>query len=117
MQVVNLAEYEHLIPELAQLHFLEWSCLRPGESLEGRTARLRKSCGTGIPSVVVGLLHGELCGSAMLVAYDLDERPNLTPWLAAFMSNLSIVVGGLVVSLSLASSKTLGLYDAPHGLA
>jgi GNAT superfamily N-acetyltransferase len=82
MQVSYLSDHEHLIPDLARLHFAEWSYLRPGETLEGRTERLRSCCGHGLPTVIVGLLNRELCGSAMLVPHDLEERRELTPWLA-----------------------------------
>lgn len=56
--------------------------MRPGESLEGRTERLRSSCGRDLPAVVVGLDDGQLCGSAMLLPNDLPARPSLKPWLA-----------------------------------
>jgi len=83
MQIEYLVDYPEYISELARLHFDEWSYLYPGESLEGRIARLRSSCGrNAIPSVVVALEDGELLGSAMLVAHDMDSRPQLTPWLA-----------------------------------
>ena len=53
MQIEYLVDYPEYISELARLHFDEWSYLYPGESLEGRTARLRSSCGrNAIPSVV-----------------------------------------------------------------
>jgi GNAT superfamily N-acetyltransferase len=32
--------------------------------------------------VVVAVRGDELCGSAMLVAQDMETRPDLTPWLA-----------------------------------
>jgi GNAT superfamily N-acetyltransferase len=83
MEFVYLADHRHLLPELAQLHFSEWSYLRPTESLDERTARLAKCCGRReIPTVVVALEEGALLGSAMLVAHDMDARPDLTPWLA-----------------------------------
>ena len=83
MQIEYLADYPAHISELARLHFEEWSYLRPEESLEGRIARLRSSCGSNaIPSVVVALEDGELLGSAMLLAHDMDSHPQLTPWLA-----------------------------------
>ena len=83
MQIEYLADYPEHIAELARLHFEEWSYLRPDESLEERTERLRTSCGRNtIPSVVVALKDGRLLGSAMLLAQDMDSYPQLTPWLA-----------------------------------
>ena len=83
MQIEYLVDYSQHISELAQLHFKEWSYLRPGESLDERTARLRASCDrNAIPTIVVALKDGKLLGSAMLLAQDMDSHPQLTPWLA-----------------------------------
>jgi len=82
MQLAYLADHQHLINELARLHFAEWSYLRPEESLEERTARLQSSCKKGLPTVVIGLIGKDLCGSAMLVPQDLESCPGLAPWLA-----------------------------------
>jgi GNAT superfamily N-acetyltransferase len=83
MRIDYLADHPELIPELARLHQQQWGYLRPEKSLEERTERLRAACGRGgIPTVVVGVEDGALCGSAMLVAGDMDTRPDLTPWLA-----------------------------------
>jgi len=83
MRIEYLADYDALVPQLAQWHFAEWGYLQPQETLDGRTARLRACCGHNeIPTVVVGLLGNSLCGSAMLVAHDMESRPELTPWLA-----------------------------------
>jgi GNAT superfamily N-acetyltransferase len=83
MRIEYLADHEELIPELARLHFAEWGHLRPEETLEGRTRRLRDYCGRGgIPTVLVALAGPALCGSAMLIAHDMDTREDLTPWLA-----------------------------------
>jgi hypothetical protein len=82
-QIGYLANHEAFIPELARLHYAEWSSLRPGESLEGRTQRLRASCGhASIPTVIVAFSDAGLLGSAMLTAHDMDTRMELSPWLA-----------------------------------
>jgi GNAT superfamily N-acetyltransferase len=84
MHIDYLADHPHLVPQLAALNFEQWGHLRPGETLGGRTARLEAACGRGgVPSVVVALDEcGGLCGAAMLIASDMDARPDLTPWLA-----------------------------------
>jgi GNAT superfamily N-acetyltransferase len=83
MRISYLADHPRLIPELARLHFTQWAHLRPAETLEQRTRRLEACCGRGgVPSVVVALEDAALVGSAMLVANDMDTRPDLTPWLA-----------------------------------
>ena len=83
MQIGYLADHQDFIPTLAQWHHCEWAYLRPGDSLEARTARLRGSCGhREIPTVIVSFTGGTLLGSAMLVAHDMDTRMELSPWLA-----------------------------------
>lgn len=83
MQLDYLANHEAFIPELAGLHFAEWSYLRPDETLDARTARLRGCCGRlSIPTVIVAFADGRLCGSAMLVQNDMESRLDLAPWLA-----------------------------------
>ena len=83
MRIEYLADHPDLIDGLARLHLAQWGRHRPDETLEQRTQRLEEQCGRGgVPSVVVALEDGELCGSAMLVASDMDSRPDLTPWLA-----------------------------------
>jgi GNAT superfamily N-acetyltransferase len=82
-QIEYLADHPLLIPRLARLHLEQWGHLRPGETLDERTLRIENACGRGgIPSVVIALENGELRGSAILIAHDMDTRPDLTPWLA-----------------------------------
>jgi GNAT superfamily N-acetyltransferase len=82
MQIDYLSSHKHLIPELAQLYFSEWGHYRPGDTVEARAERLRACCGeNSLPTVVVAFMGSKLFGSAMLVANDMDTRPDLTPWL------------------------------------
>jgi GNAT superfamily N-acetyltransferase len=83
VQIDYLADHPQLIPVLARLHQEQWGYLRPDKTLEQRETQLRQACGRGgVPTVVVALEDGELRGSAMLIASDMDTRPDLTPWLA-----------------------------------
>lgn len=83
MHIEYLSDHASLVSQLACLHFEQWGYLRPGETLEQRTARLQAACGRGgVPTVLVALEDAKLCGSAMLVANDMETRPELTPWLA-----------------------------------
>jgi len=84
MQLLYLMDRPELVRVLARLHYEEWSYLRPGESREERTSRLRGCMGhREIPTVVVALDNEVLLGSAMLVLKDLDTHRQLSPWLAA----------------------------------
>ena len=83
MQIDYLADHEQFVDLLVRWHFQEWSYLRPGESLEERTARLRSACRKrGIPTVFVGFAGDELLGSAMLVENDMVGRYEVSPWVA-----------------------------------
>jgi N-acetylglutamate synthase-like GNAT family acetyltransferase len=83
MQIGYLADHPDFIPTLARWHHQEWAYLRPGDSIEARTERLRHSCGQRqIPAVVIAFADGLLLGSAMLIAHDMDTRMDLSPWLA-----------------------------------
>jgi GNAT superfamily N-acetyltransferase len=61
-----------------------WGHLHPGRRLETAIAVLRDECGPcGVPSVFAAL-HGETpVGTASLVADDMSDRLDLTPWLAS----------------------------------
>jgi len=87
MQIGYLADHQEFIPTLAQWHHREWAYLRPGDSLEARTARLRASCGhREIPTVIVSFTGDTLLGSAVLLAHDMDTRMELSPWPAGVSS-------------------------------
>jgi GNAT superfamily N-acetyltransferase len=78
-----LADQPQFIPEIASWYFREWGHLRPGDSVERRIERVTQAAGhRRIPTVMVASQEGRLLGSAMLVANDMDIRPELTPWLA-----------------------------------
>jgi len=83
MNIVHLSEHRNLLPELAELHFAEWGHLRLGDSVAFRQERLASAVGNpgSVPSSLVAIDAGELCGSAMLLASDMG-RGDLSPWFA-----------------------------------
>jgi GNAT superfamily N-acetyltransferase len=83
VRIDYLADHEKFVSPLVQWHHQEWSYLRPGDTIDARTARLRAACGhCGIPTVFVAFTGKDLLGSAMLIAHDMDNRVELSPWLA-----------------------------------
>ncbi len=83
MKIAYLADHPEFLQELAQLHHAEWSYLHPGETIEDKKQYLKSNCGRGgVPSFIIGLEDAELIGSASLVEQDMDNRAELTPWLA-----------------------------------
>ena len=83
MKIAYLADHPEFIPELAQLHYTEWSYLNPGETIVDKQRYLESNCGRGgVPSFIIAIEDAELIGSASLIEHDMDDRAELTPWLA-----------------------------------
>jgi N-acetylglutamate synthase-like GNAT family acetyltransferase len=84
MTIEFLVDHPEAFSTLAQWQHAEWGHTRPGDTAEARRARIESWCNRdGIPLAVVALEDGEVLGSASLIAYDMETRMELTPWLAA----------------------------------
>ncbi|HEY6877358.1 MAG TPA: GNAT family N-acetyltransferase [Polyangiales bacterium] len=83
MRIAYLSEHSELMPELATWHQAEWGPIEPEESVASRLRSFAECGGAGsFPTAFVAHEGGALLGSAMLLAHDLEGRPELTPWLA-----------------------------------
>ena len=83
MQIELLADRPDFIPTLAEWHYREWAYLRPGDSVENRISMLRERSGRSeLPITYVASSSAGLLGSAMLIASDMETRPEYSPWLA-----------------------------------
>ena len=83
MTIEYLADHPEFLPILAEWQHAEWGHLRPGDTLEARTNRLRSEGERGrIPLTVVAHENGIVLGSASLIPHDMDTRLELSPWLA-----------------------------------
>ena len=81
-EIVRIAERPDLVPMVAQWLWDEWH-LDAGDSFESiRDAVAASVSPSGPPQTFVLLVDDQPVGTASLVAHDLEERPNLTPWLA-----------------------------------
>ncbi len=84
MKIEYLADHQSLIPTLAEWFYAEWSHLHPGKSREDIqhiiSLRINRD---KVPMTLVALQENELIGSVSLKIYDMDNRPELTPWLAS----------------------------------
>ena len=98
-QIDHLADYPDAIPTLARWHHEQWKHLNPGDRVEQRIVRYKAHLGKGqIPATFVALNRLEtqsdrvpagLLGSASLIGYDMDTRPDLSPWLASVSASSS----------------------------
>ncbi|MGJ7461500.1 GNAT family N-acetyltransferase [Halomonas sp. MA07-2] len=69
---------------LARWEFQQWSYLDPERRLDEALFAFREQCGPGgVPSVFVALCGDLPVGMASLIADDMHDRPDLTPWLAS----------------------------------
>ena len=83
MTIEYLADHPEFLSILAAWQHAEWGYLRPGDTIEARTNRLRGEGERGrIPLTVVAHEDGEVLGSASLIPHDMDTRMELSPWLA-----------------------------------
>lgn len=81
-EIARIAERPDLVPIVAEWLWREW-WRDAGETLEATCRAVATSVSqSGPPQTFVLLDDGEPIGTASLVAHDLDERPDLTPWLA-----------------------------------
>jgi predicted N-acetyltransferase YhbS len=83
VQIEFLADHPEFIPLLAEWHHHEWAYLRPGFSMADRIAMLQERSGRHeLPITFIASSEEQLLGSAMLIAHDMDTRPQYSPWLA-----------------------------------
>ncbi|MFN8572948.1 MAG: GNAT family N-acetyltransferase [Gemmatimonadaceae bacterium] len=80
----HLADHPTHASTLGRWHFAEWSRLMPWwteqaaiDELAGHTSR------TAVPTTLVALHDGLPVGSISLLAHDLPEWPQYSPWLAS----------------------------------
>jgi GNAT superfamily N-acetyltransferase len=80
--VVSTIDRPDLVKVTARWRWEEW--LRGKEPFEDALQRAQRASALGltIPQTLVLLVDDEPVGTASLTAHDLDERPDLTPWLA-----------------------------------
>ncbi|MGM0638664.1 MAG: GNAT family N-acetyltransferase [Pseudomonadota bacterium] len=69
---------------LARWEFQQWHYLNPERRLDEALFCFREQCGPGgVPSVFIALCGDTPVGMASLIADDMHDRPDLTPWLAS----------------------------------
>jgi predicted N-acetyltransferase YhbS len=84
VKVVPLVERPDLVEQVSAWGFAEWGHLSPGQTLEGRTARIRGKMNVDRVPIAFVALDGEgrIVGTASLIFDDLEGDPR-NPWLAS----------------------------------
>jgi GNAT superfamily N-acetyltransferase len=82
-QIINIQQCPAHLNQLAEWHFAEWSYLHPEMTLEQLLHNMQQYFTDDfLPSLFVAVEQGQLLGSSSIVADDLAQRPDLSPWLA-----------------------------------
>ncbi len=84
MRIEYLADDLDCLETLAGWHHAEWHHLNPGDTVEKRQGRMRAHLAKRqIPTTFVAFDGDTLLGSACLLADDMHQHRDLTPWLAS----------------------------------
>ena len=109
--IAYLADHPSYIPTLSAWHHAQWRYLDVDVSVEQRAATLSKHTRDRVPMTVVALSGESLLGSASLIAYDMDTRMELSPWLASVYvapAHRNHGLGSALVQRIAAEARTLG---------
>lgn len=83
MQIIDLRQAPEHLATLAAWHHDEWSYLNPGKTLADYQLGMQEYLAEGeIPSMLIAVEGDQLLGSSSIIASDMDDQPQLTPWLA-----------------------------------
>jgi len=108
-----LADHSDRLETLALWHHEEWHHLNPGDTVENRRTRMRTHLAKRqIPTTFVALEGDTLLGSACLLADDMHQHRDLTPWLASVFVALEHRGGGVgsaLVRRVVEEARTLGV--------
>lgn len=83
MKIKYLVDCQEYLPEISSWLYEYWGCYYPDSGREkwekDLTGRMNRR---QVPTSFVALEEGEVIGTASLIADDLPNRQDLTPWLA-----------------------------------
>lgn len=83
MKIISLKQKSEYINKLADWHQKEWSHLNPGQTLQGRIDKMQAYLNNDfIPTTFIAE-DENLLGSAAIIECDMDDRNELSPWLAS----------------------------------
>jgi len=85
MQILNLNQHPQHLQTLAGWHHQQWADLNPGRSLAQRIAEMQEYLSEQLVPSTFFAVDQQLLGSAAIIAHDMDNHPELTPWLASVL--------------------------------
>ncbi len=84
VQIHQLVEFPQYADTVSEWIYEQWWRPIEGHSLETIKARLDECCQINrIPLTLIALYKSNLVGTASLIINDLEQRKDLSPWLAA----------------------------------
>jgi N-acetylglutamate synthase-like GNAT family acetyltransferase len=84
MKITYLANYHQHVTTVAGWIMAEWGHASPGTTLEGLEEKFRSHLNrNAIPLTLLAMDDDRPLGTASLVFYDMKDRQELSPWLAA----------------------------------
>ena len=84
MDIRYLVDCRQVIPQIARWLFDEWGRLLPGMSIEGGITRLQERLRRDQRPLTMVAMEAEVAiGTVSLVPFDMETRPDLSPWLAS----------------------------------
>jgi N-acetylglutamate synthase-like GNAT family acetyltransferase len=119
MKIEYLADHPEHIKSVARWLYEQWGHLSPDRDTQFRIRELlRRSKKAQVPSAFISLQDGLLTGTASLTEDDMENHPELTPWLASVYvhpeyrnkGTARALVGRVIEEASSIGIKTLYLF-------
>lgn len=85
IEIKNFVDCPEVLPLVAERVHNQWFADKPGHTVEGMLARMRNGQRSAVPIGLVAFFNDVAAGTVSLVETDLDERRDLTPWLAGLL--------------------------------
>jgi predicted N-acetyltransferase YhbS len=85
ISIQNFLDCPDLLPMVAERVHTQWFADKPAHTAEGMLQRMRGSLRAEVPIGLIAFLDGTPAGTISLVESDLDEREDLSPWIAGLL--------------------------------